>query len=440
MAIYHCDVKVISRSSGRLAIASAAYRSGERLFDEELGRMYDFTKKSGVILNEIMLCKNAPEKYKDRETLWNDVQRVELRPDAQLAREVEVALPTEMTREQQIECVRNYIKENFVSQGMIADWALHDKGTGNPHAHIMLTVRPFDFDGQWSRKQRSVYANRMTDEFQFIYDPRYPAYDPSEPMDASGHRPSEKYKIPKLNPDGTQKERVRPGKGAEKLWERVTIPEIDWNQRDRVEEWREAWANECNKYLDKEHQIDHRSYERQGLDILPTRHEGYSVRKLEQQGITSEIGDANREIRRANAEFQALKREVEDLEANMPEEMKMELELERVLDGSNYKGDIKSLLIDTEEDREFLDRVVSDDTFDRPVEEEPKKKRDDRRRPSHDLEDEMRDDHIYDIERDDELELDDEEPDMYDLVNKYDLDGVERDESIEPDLADDWER
>ena len=99
------------------------------------------------------------EVYQDRETLWNEVQKTEKRCDAQLAREVEVAFPVEMTRAQQIECVRAYIRENFVSKGMIADWALHDKGDGNPHAHIMLTVRGFDENEHWQQKTKSVFAN-----------------------------------------------------------------------------------------------------------------------------------------------------------------------------------------------------------------------------------------------------------------------------------------
>ena len=122
-------------------MASAAYRSGEKLYNEETGLTHDFTKKGGVVMNEIILPDNAPERFKDRSILWNEVQQIEKRSDAQFAREVEVALPAEMSRSQQIECVREYIRDNFVTQGMIADWALHDKGDGNPHAHIMLTRR-----------------------------------------------------------------------------------------------------------------------------------------------------------------------------------------------------------------------------------------------------------------------------------------------------------
>ena len=313
MAIYHCSVKMIGRAGGRGAIASAAYRSGEKLYDRELGQYFDFTKKHGVVFKEVILCDNAPRELMDREALWSSVQEVESRVNAQLAREVEVALPIELSRDRQIECVRSFICENFISEGMCADWALHDKGTGNPHAHIMLTVRGFDETHEWNMKLKSVYANARDAKGRAVYDPMRPSYDPHEPKDALGHRPSEIYRIPRLNPDGTQRERVRPGKGKEKLWERVNIPVTDWDQHINVEKWREAWAKECNCYLERSHFIDHRSYERQGLDLIPTRHEGYVVREMERNGSVSDIASVNREIRKDNERMLKLKDQVRDM-------------------------------------------------------------------------------------------------------------------------------
>lgn len=311
MPMYHCSIKIISRSGGRSAVGSAAYRSGEKLYDEETGLLHDFTRKGGVIMSEILLPKNAPQEYLDRQTLWAEVQKVEKRSDAQLAREVEVALPIEMTREQQIECARNYIKENFVDNGMIADWALHDKGDGNPHAHIMLTVRGFDEAHNWEKKTQSVYANGRDEQGRPIYDPSKPSYDPKELKDETGHRPSEQYRIPKLNENGIQKVRVREGKGEEKLWERINIPANNWNDREMAEKWRAAWATECNKYLDPEHQIDHRSFERQGIDDrLPTIHEGVTARKIEAAGGISDRCQINREIQKENSIMLGLKEEV----------------------------------------------------------------------------------------------------------------------------------
>ena len=246
MSIYHCSIKVVSRAGGRSAVASAAYRAGEKLYNEETGLTHDFTHKGGVVMNEVILPDNAPRRYLDREVLWNEVQQIEKRSDAQFAREVEVALPNEMTRDQQIECVRNFIKENFVKEGMIADWALHDKGDGNPHAHIMLTLRGIDEHEQWLKKQKTVFANGRDEKGRAIYDPTKPSYDPKRKEETS------KYRIPQLDKDGKQKVRVRNGKGTEYLWEKITVPENDWNDHSKAEIWRASWAKHCNRYLAKD--------------------------------------------------------------------------------------------------------------------------------------------------------------------------------------------
>lgn len=234
MSIYHCSIKIIRRAGGRSAVASAAYRSGEKLYNDETGIIHDFTKKSGVIMSEIMLPDTAPERFSDRETLWNEVQKIEKRSDAQFAREVEVALPVEMGRDQQISCIRSYVQENFVEKGMIADWALHDKGDGNPHAHIMLTMRGIDEHEQWLQKQKTVFANARDKDGRAIYNPDLPKYDPKN------KEATAQYRIPVLGSDGKQKTRVRKGKGTEYLWEKITIPANDWNEHYQAEVWRES--------------------------------------------------------------------------------------------------------------------------------------------------------------------------------------------------------
>ena len=309
MAIYHCSIKIIGRSGGRSAVASAAYRSGEKLLNEETGITHDFTRKGGVVMSEILLPTNAPDRYHDRQTLWNEVQKVEKRADAQLAREIEVALPSELTRKQQIECVRNYINVNFISKGMIADWALHDKGDGNPHAHIMLSVRAFDENEKWQMKHRSVFANARDDKGRPIYDPSKPSYDPKDREHTS------KFRIPVLDDNGNQKTRVRKGKGTEYLWERINIPANDWNDHSKAEEWRRSWAEHCNRYLTPDKQIDHRSYERQGLDIEPTIHEGVTARQIEQRGDVSDRCEINRSIKERNTLRQKLKQTFAELTA-----------------------------------------------------------------------------------------------------------------------------
>ena len=163
MAIYHLHVKVIGRKAGSSAVASAAYRSGSRLRDERLDRSHDFSAKRGVVHSEVMLPEKAPELWRDRERLWNDVEAFEIRKDAQLAREIEFAIPREMTQAQGVELARDFVQSEFVDQGMIADlnvhWDIGEDGTPKPHAHVMLTMRSVDENGfgpkarDWNRTE-----------------------------------------------------------------------------------------------------------------------------------------------------------------------------------------------------------------------------------------------------------------------------------------------
>lgn len=279
MAIYHCSIGIKGRSKGDSAVGSSAYRAGVKLKDEETGVTYDYTKKRGVVYNEVMLPQNAPKEYQNREVLWNEVEKVEKQPKAQLARDIEVGFPIEMSREQQIQCVRDYVQNNFVKKGMCADIALHDKKDGNPHAHILLTMRGIKENGEWDTKKRSVFK-----------------------LDENGER------IPVIDKKtGEQKIRDRGEKGIEFVWKRETIPTNDWNEQYKAEEWRKAWAEECNKYLSQEQKIDHRSYKRQGIDKIPTIHEGHKARKMEKEGAVSDRCEINRQIVERNARNEQLK-------------------------------------------------------------------------------------------------------------------------------------
>ena len=169
MAIYHLHVKVIGRKSGSSAVASAAYRAGSRLRDERLDRSHDFSAKRGVVHSEVMLPENAPEAWRDRERLWNDVEGSEIRKDAQLAREVEFALPREMTQAQGIELARDFVQAEFVDRGMIADlnvhWDMAEDGMPKPHAHVMLTMRAVDENG-FGRKVRDWNRTEMVERWR----------------------------------------------------------------------------------------------------------------------------------------------------------------------------------------------------------------------------------------------------------------------------------
>ena len=148
MAIYHFSAKVISRGAGRSAVAAAAYRSASELQDERLGRPHDFTAKAGVVHSEMLLPEGAPERWHDRQVLWNEVEAGERRKDAQLARDVEIALPRELSRAEGVALARDFVQEEFVRRGMVADLNVHSgmsaDGEAQPHAHVMLTVRRVD--------------------------------------------------------------------------------------------------------------------------------------------------------------------------------------------------------------------------------------------------------------------------------------------------------
>ena len=212
-----------------------------------------------------MLPAHAPPEFQDRSTLWNSVEQIEKASDAQLAREIEVALPVELSRAEQLSLVWSFVKDNFVAAGMCADFALHDKGDGNPHAHIMLTIRPLRSDGKWGPKCRKVYD-----------------------LDSQGNR-------------------IPDGKGG---WKNHREDTTDWNNRDNAEKWRAAWATYANRALEtagRPERIDHRSYERQGVNKIPSIHMGVAASQMERKGIQTEKGNINRQITADNKLLKELK-------------------------------------------------------------------------------------------------------------------------------------
>ena len=246
-------------------MAAAAYRSGEKLVNEWDGMTHDYTRKGGVVHVEIMLPAHAPPEFLDRSTLWNSVEQIEKSSTAQLAREIEVALPVELSRAEQLALVRSFVKDNFVDAGMCADFAIHDKGTGNPHAHIMLTIRPLKEDGTWDAKCRKVYD-----------------------LDSQGQR-------------------IPDGKGG---WKSHREDTTDWNQRSNAEKWRAAWAAYTNRALEaagRPERIDHRSYKRQGIEKIPSIHMGVAASQMERRGIQTEKGDINRQIAADNKLLKEIK-------------------------------------------------------------------------------------------------------------------------------------
>lgn len=276
MALFHFTVDQVKRSEGQSAIASASYRSGERLYSEYYGEYSDYTRKGGVICSDILLPSHAPREFADRQTLWNAVEQVERGKKAQLAYSFEIALQNEFTIEENIALARQFLLDNFVSRGMTVDVAFHEKetedgGIPNPHFHFLCPMRPMNPDGTWGFKQHRVYrldedGNRIRDQNgKFLFD---------------------------------------------------AVPTTDWGSPETLEHWREAWAAMVNAKFEEKGltcRIDHRSYERQGLDLLPTVHEGVAVRQMEAKGIPTDKGDLNRWIKKANNILRDIRKKIAGL-------------------------------------------------------------------------------------------------------------------------------
>ena len=211
-----------------------------------------------VYLKNEQMPPHAPPSFSDRATLWNSVELYEKTGNAQLAREIDAALPIELSREEQIRLVREYCSSQFVSRGMCVDFAIHDTDSGNPHCHIMLTMRPLDERGAWAAKSKKEYD-----------------------IDENGERirlPSGRYKTHKVDLTG-------------------------WNDKGNALLWRKAWADISNAYLERAgrpERIDHRSNAERGIDELPTVHMGVAACQMEKKGIATEKGELNRNIQKAN--------------------------------------------------------------------------------------------------------------------------------------------
>ena len=273
IARFHFHVTQIKRSAGQSAVASAAYRSGEKLHSEYYGEDSDYTRKGGVICSEILLPSHAPTEYADRETLWNAVEKAERGKKAQLAYSFDIALQNEFSMKENIALARQFLLQNFVSRGMVVDFAVHspDKengGISNPHFHVMCPIRPIEPDGRWGNKQRREYV-----------------------LDEHGERVLDEAGNYVFN----------------------AVPTTDWGKPETLEAWRQAWAGMCNaKFAEKglDCRIDHRSFARQGVEQIPTQHEGPTVRAMEAKGIRTDKGDLNRWIRKTNAMLREAKQKI----------------------------------------------------------------------------------------------------------------------------------
>lgn len=318
MAIYHLEAKVVSRGAGRSAAAAAAYLSCSRIYNDYDGIQHDYTRKQGLVWQQVFLPPQAPPEWQDREKLWNAVEAAEKAKDSRLARELVVALPIELNQEQQISLIEEFIQEQFVADGMCADAAIHDTDGHNPHAHILLTVRPLDEKGQWQYKTEKEYLCVRNGEER--------GFTTAEFLKAQkeGWEKQYPYKIGKkkvyMAPSAAE---VRGLARADKhpkssRYGRQNPITLRWNSEEQLLLWRENWAAAANLALEqagREERIDHRSHAAHGLEENPTIHEGVAARAMERKGITSDRCELNRQIKADNTLLRQLKAELQKLAA-----------------------------------------------------------------------------------------------------------------------------
>ena len=303
MAIYHLEAKVISRGAGRSAVAAAAYMSCSQILNDYDGVQHDYTRKQGLVWQQIFLPEYAPAEWSDRGTLWNAVEENEKTKDSRLAREFVVALPVEMGKAEWESLLTEFIIDNFVADGMCADVCIHDTDGHNPHAHIMVTVRPLAENGQWQYKTEKEYL--------CIRDGEEMGFTGAEFKQAQkeGWEKQYQYKI------GRKKEYMTPSTAEAAGYERASkTPKSTrfgrqnpiaarWNSDEQLVLWRAAWADVTNRYLERvgaEARIDHRSHAERGILEQPTIHEGVTARAMEQQGFVADRCELNRQIKADN--------------------------------------------------------------------------------------------------------------------------------------------
>ena len=316
MAIYHLEAKMVSRGAGRSAVAASAYLSCSRMLNEYDGVQHDYTRKQGLVWQAVFLPDMAPVEWQDREKLWNAVEETEKTKDSRLAREFVAALPIELSRQQQIALLQKFVREQFVAEGMCADVAVHDTDGHNPHAHILLTVRPLTETGAWQYKTEKEYLCVKGGEERGFTAAEFKS------AQAEGWEKQYQYKVDKkkvyMAPSQAEKcgyERVSKYPKSTKYGRQNPIS-ARWNSEEHLLVWREAWATAANRCLElagHAERIDHRSHAARGLEERPTVHEGVAAQALERRGILSDRCELNRQIKADNALLRELKAELKKL-------------------------------------------------------------------------------------------------------------------------------
>ena len=325
MNFFHLQAKVISRGSGRSVIAAAAYASCSKLYNDYDGLTHDYTKKQGCVYSEIFLPKYAPQEWKNRQTLWDAVETIEKAKDSRLARELIVALPKELSLFAWMLMLGKFVREQGTELGMCADVNIHDTDGHNPHAHILLTMRPLDEQGNWQPKTQKEYLCKYGEKEQGFTAAEFKI------AKLQGWEKQYSYQI------GNKKEYLTPSE-AKRIKDCVRLSKTPkstrygrqnpivarWNSEEQLFAWRKSWetiVNEEQKLRNILERVDCRSHIARGKTEQPTIHEGYHARKLESMGILSDRCKLNRLIKFDNRTLLEQKQEVENLLQDMKEDI-----------------------------------------------------------------------------------------------------------------------
>ena len=316
MAIYHLEAKVITRGTGRSVVAASAYASCSQIYNDYDGIQHDYTRKQGCVYSEIFLPPNAPTEWHDRSELWNAVEAAEKSKDSRLARELIVALPIEVGLDEWKSILKNFVQEQCVDKGMCVDLSIHDTDGHNPHAHILLTVRPLDEKGKWQAKTQKEYLCKRGDEECGFTAAEFKA------AQADGWEKQYQYKVGKkkiyMTPSEAEAqdlERASKNPKSTRFGRQNPIC-AEWNSEEQILTFRKAWEEAVNKSLEQKNigaRVDCRSFADRGIDEQPTIHEGVTARIIEQRGGVSDRCELNRQIRKDNILLRHLKALVKSL-------------------------------------------------------------------------------------------------------------------------------
>ena len=322
MAIYHNAVSIGSRGSGQSACASSAYISCSVVYNDYDGIQHDYTRKGGLVWEQIFLPPMAPPEWQDRETLWNAVESAEKAKDNRLSRMHVVALPVELSKDEWISLLTEYVQTQFVSDGMCVDVAIHDTDGHNPHAHIMTTLRPLNPDGTWQHKTEKEYiCIRNGEEHGFTAAEFKEARNDGWQKQYLYLVGKKKVYIPAAEGEALGYERASKYAKSTKYGRQNPIT-ARWNSEEQLQKWRIAWEDIVNYHLEhtgSEERIDHRSHAERGLDEKPTIHEGVAAWIMEKKGEVSDRCELNRQIRQDNRLIRELKALIKKLSVPVKE-------------------------------------------------------------------------------------------------------------------------